>query len=790
VETKPNLDDLLDQWEQARDEGRTLTAEILCAESPELLEQLQEQIDKLRQMDQRLNSAHDATQLHGSTRQSPETTDRNAITRERPLLQTAFDGLVFHAQGGLGLVFQGTDLRLHRRVALKFMHKHLAEIPWARERFLLEAEITGRLDHPGIVPVHGVGMTESTRPFYAMRFIRGDTLDVAIAGYHRTSNIDLDSGQRSLDFRALLNRFISVCNTLAYAHNCGIVHRDVKPENIMLGRYAETLVVDWGLALAVDRDEMARQSGEKTIMPSSGSQAGTSSGGPAGTPAYMAPEQARDCDNVDRRADIYSLGVVLYKILCGQIPYSGTNALQILEKLKRGKYARPREVDSTVPPPLEAICLKAMATDPDARYETALELAADLDHWLADEPVTAYRESAGAAWNRWQRRHRTLAMALAGALALLALVASVSAVALGTYARSESTLRDAAEKAQQQSLGTSALLAAETVGREIDRRWELLERAALDPVLAELLNAINAKPTDDEGAQKIRAARQKLQDWLAALGTKSQKLGKFDSLFIVNQTGEQLARQPLDEGLTIGKNFARRDYFHGRGRDYFENETPPRQPIQRPHHCAVYLSTTEHALKIAFSVPIWSDPAGVPERRVLGVLGLSVLLNQFGGVLERKFPGQDVLLVDLRYDTVDKTPQQGLVLHATNLTTGQGQKPTLPRLGTGLIAQLQEHGAGQLWQNQQRARGAEIPPPGAPAASPPNAPTGNGNGIASGVFDSYVDPVGGGPGLELMAAYSEVLIPGRANNDERGGNDANLGTGWIVIVQQRIGGEK
>ncbi len=177
------------------------------------------------------------------------------------------------------MVFEGSDVRLHRNVALKFMHSHLAEMPWARERFLLEAEITGRLDHPGIVPVHGLGMTEAQRPFYAMRFIRGETFDLAIHRYHQPLTAQ-SASDRSLEFRALLTRFISVCNTLAYAHNCGIVHRDIKPDNIMLGRYAETLVVDWGLALAVDRDEKAKRSGEATLMPNSGSQAGGSSGGP------------------------------------------------------------------------------------------------------------------------------------------------------------------------------------------------------------------------------------------------------------------------------------------------------------------------------------------------------------------------------------------------------------------------------------------------------------------------------------------------------------------------------
>jgi serine/threonine-protein kinase len=779
VETQIALDDLLDQWEQARDTGQATSPEALCADRPELLEPLRAKIEILLRMNRRLNS-HDATQLHQSSRRDGKQPDRDSIPNERPQTQTGYEGLTFHAQGGLGLVFEATDLRLHRRVALKFMHQHLAEIPWARERFLLEAEVTGRLDHPGIVPVHGVGLTETGRPFYAMRFIRGETFDVAIGRYHRIG-AQVDPSTRSLEFRALLARFISVCNTLAYAHNCGIIHRDIKPENIMLGRYAETLVVDWGLALSVNRDEVAKRSGESTILPSSGSQAGTSTGGPAGTPAYMAPEQARDCDHVDRRADIYSLGVILYKILCGKLPYRGAHAMEVLEQLRQGKFARPSEVDASVPRSLEAICLRAMAREPDQRYATALELVADLEHWLADEPVAAYREPPVESWTRWLRKHRTLAMSLAGALAAVAILAIGSAIALGTLANSEAQLRGEAEQARtraelarKQSLRAAALLAAETVGREMDRRWELLEREASDPQLSSLLLALQADPAD-------QAAREKLQSWLTALGSKCQKTAKFDTLFIVNATGVQLAREPLEQGQTIGKNFSRRDYFHGRGRDYAETETVPLTPIQRPNHCAVYKSSSDHSLKIAFSVPIWSDKAVVPERHVLGVLGMSVELNQFGGVLQRKLPGkQSAMLVDLRPDLLAGKPLRGLVLHHPELEKQQSTGTGLPRLAEQLVAKLLERGVSALWEHQQHARwGDDFA--WSDAASSTHRPTPL---FVNELIEDFRDPVTAGENGSRLAAFSTVMIPGRATSEEGGGPEAALDSGWIVIVEE------
>jgi len=777
LNTLPSLDDLLDQWEEARARGESLDPAVLCEQAPKLLDTLRAKIEVLKKMDARLQDDPDATELHSSVRrQQRGTEDRAAILKERPQLQTGFENLRFHAQGGLGMVFEASDVRLHRNVALKFMHRHLAEMPWARERFMLEAEITGRLDHPGIVPVHGLGLTEAQRPFYAMRFIRGETYDLAIHRYHNPLSQQSVS-DRSLEFRGLLARFISVCNTLAYAHNCGIVHRDIKPDNIMLGRYAETLVVDWGLALAVDRDETAKKSGEATLMPSSGSQAGGSSGGPAGTPAYMAPEQARDCDHVDRRADIYSLGVVLYKILCGQLPFKDANSpLQMMELLQRGNFPKPSEIDSSIPPAVEAICLRAMATDPDKRYDTALDLAADLEHWLADEPVSVYREPRLTRIFRWGKNHQHIAFAIASVVLIALLSSLASAIGLGTYAQTESQLRANAEAARQQSLRSATLLAAEIVGREINRRWELLERETLDPELSQLLLKNETDPQD-------KSQSKLLQAWLTSVGGQNEKSMRFDTLFLVNAEGVQLARYPLDEGLTIGKSFAHRDYFHGRGRDDVEIErslAAKPKSIQRPHLSTLYQSSSDQSLKVAVSVPIWSDKPGVPERRILGVIGMSVELNRFGGILERKLPGNQIVeLIDLRFDELTGKPQRGLILHHPAL---QKKKFDIaPRLSADFIQSFLQKGVARLWESQQTARGnppqQNSPYDGAIPQEPVNE-----------LILDYIDPVDS-TRERWLAAYSTVWIAGRANNNEGGGPEAYLDTGWIVLVKERWANE-
>ena len=217
-------------------------------------------------------------------------------------------------------MFVAKDGRLNREVALKLIEESQAADPQSRARFLLEAEITGGLEHPGIVPVYALGENSDGRLFYAMRLVRGETLKERIRKFHNAGSIS----RQPVPFRQLLNHFVRICDIVAYAHSRGVLHRDLKPSNVMLGKFGETLVVDWGLAKPIEPSGESQPAvlDEVKLRPISGSSVkGTMHGATLGTPQYMSPEQALgQLERVGRVSDVYSLGATLYCILTGSPP--------------------------------------------------------------------------------------------------------------------------------------------------------------------------------------------------------------------------------------------------------------------------------------------------------------------------------------------------------------------------------------------------------------------------------------------------------------------------------------
>jgi serine/threonine protein kinase len=402
------VEELVAEWKRLNDAGQFVPAEELCSECPELLEEVAQRIDVL---DPQLGEETAAGDEIGMAATMVETGrgDSDEIGA-LGILQT-YRELRFHARGGLGEIYIADDTDLKREVVLKFIRGQHRNRRDANDQFRLEAEVTARLDHPGVVPVHGFGKTPDGRYCYAMKFIKGDTLESKVAEIHLPAKRGEDSifdSSRSVELRQLIAKFITVCQTLAYAHNRGILHRDIKPDNIMLGRFGETLVVDWGLALAVNRDDTARASGEETLMPtgSGGGSSSGSTGGAVGTPAYMSPEQAAGLPVLTPGVDVFSLGATLYKILVGRAPYRGDSARETLKLAQAGAWVPARELNSEIPAGLDAICSKALAVKLYDRYATALDMADDLEHWLADEPLEAMPENRLQTISRWTRKNR------------------------------------------------------------------------------------------------------------------------------------------------------------------------------------------------------------------------------------------------------------------------------------------------------------------------------------------------------------------------------------------------
>lgn len=449
-----------------------------------------------------------------------------------------------HAKGGLGEVFVAEDLELHREVALKEIQRQHADQDASRGRFVLEAEITGGLEHPGIVPVYGLGTYADGRPFYAMRFIKGDNLKHASDRFHQ-------AGARfdSLEFRQLLGRFIDVCNAVAYAHSRGVLHRDLKPGNIMLGKFGETLVVDWGLAKVVGRTDVASE--EPSLVPASGSGvAETMQGVAIGTPAFMSPEQASGkIAELGPATDVYSLGATLYALLTNRAPVSDDDLVRVLDKVRAGEIPHPREANAAIPKPLEAICLKAMARDPSDRYTTALALAADLEQWLADEPVACYREPFSVRAARWIKHHRTLVTS--GAVAMLLLLTSVTAglVLVSQYNRQLNVEKGKTEAAnvrladeKQKVEAVNGQLAQTNRDLEKANEQERAAREQAESILRFFEDKVlaAARPKDEDGGLGIDATIR------AAVDAAEP------------QIAEAFARQPLVEGAiraTLGVTY-------------------------------------------------------------------------------------------------------------------------------------------------------------------------------------------------------------------------------------------
>lgn len=307
------------------------------------------------------------------------------------------------AEGGIGRILEARDVRLNRVVAIKEL---LPGEDAVAPRFVREAEITARLEHPSIVPVHEAGYWPSGEPFFAMKLVSGRALS------------DVMKEAKTLPERlALLPHLLAVADAIAYAHSQGIMHRDLKPANILVGQFGETVVIDWGLAKDLKEEENAVAPDKPALLRPKSAHL-TMDGAIMGTPAYMPPEQAA-AKPVDERADVYAIGALLYRLLAGVAPYEGPDGLDVVAKVIEGPPLPLESRQKGIPEDLCAIVRKAMARKKEDRYPSAQELAEDLRRFQTGQIVGAHHYTRRQLLLRFVKRSKAPLSVAAIALAFL-----------------------------------------------------------------------------------------------------------------------------------------------------------------------------------------------------------------------------------------------------------------------------------------------------------------------------------------------------------------------------------
>jgi tetratricopeptide (TPR) repeat protein/predicted Ser/Thr protein kinase len=381
------LEEILDDWQTAFERGEDLSTAELCRDCPQLLPEVEQRVSELRRW---------------ARLASPGGTDTLAVDSGSTIVQPLVDGYDIERElgrGGMGVVYRAHDRGLNRTVALKMVlhgtHARHQDII----RFLAEAETAAQLQHHGIAQIFGTG-TANGLPYFVMEYVDGGPLADR-----------LKAGPMPLREAARISE--QLAEAVAYAHSAGVVHRDLKPNNIMLTSAGVPKVTDFGLA--------------KRLRSDSGL---TTTGAVLGTPSYMPPEQAQgDLNRVGPAADVYSLGAILYEMLTGRPPFWATDALKTLDLVRSSPPTRPRSDNPAVPRDLETICLKCLEKDPPKRYATAEALADDLRRYQDGRAILARQVGVAERVGRWAKRHPSVATLLAVVFGLLVTVAVGAVVA-------------------------------------------------------------------------------------------------------------------------------------------------------------------------------------------------------------------------------------------------------------------------------------------------------------------------------------------------------------------------
>lgn len=482
------------------------------------------------------------------------------------------------ARGGMGAILEIWDEDLRRRLAMKVALNRTGDTEEqsagakAEEldrrvlaRFLEEAQVTGQLDHPGIVPVHELGLDENGHVFFTMRLVKGRDLERVFEQVRKE--------REGWSVTRCLGVLLKVCEAMAYAHSRGVIHRDLKPANIMVGRFGEVYVMDWGIARVQGHQDQhdltlaAKKENEGPLVaidPRSDASGETSTelytmdGDVVGTPAYMAPEQARgQLESLDARTDVYSMGAMLYQLLAGTAPYipkdEQKSGGQVLIELVQGPPKPLESLTAEIPAELVAICEKAMAREASDRYQTMSDLAEDLRAFLEDRVVLAYETGAVAETRKWIRRNKPLATSLLAGIVALAtgLLATLilknraddNAVLAETRRKeSEAAAKEASlqmQNAQRQSEITQAvnsflnddLLAAVAP-----------EHEGIDVTVREVLNAAGTRLDDRFEGQPLVEAELRM-----TIGKSFDRLGEYEPARVHAERAREIRTEELGE---------------------------------------------------------------------------------------------------------------------------------------------------------------------------------------------------------------------------------------------------
>ena len=427
-------------------------------------------------------------------------------------------------RGGMGIVHQARDLRIVRNVAMKVIK---TSSQFSREnvlRFVDEAQLTGQLQHPNIIPVYELGLDEYGEVFYTMKYVKGTTLDQIL----RRIREGEESAIKNFPLATLLTVFQKMCDAVAYAHSMGVVHRDLKPDNVMIGAYGEVLVMDWGLAKKMASGMHDEHLGDTPpqMPPSDLRGFETLNGLIVGTPPYISPEAARgELDRIDPRSDIYVLGTILYAILTLRPPFPGKEFGELIEQIVSGQFSHPTSYSqpanplrpSEPPPPgpdgvncvlshlpgrrvpegLAAIVVKAMASELEVRYQSVAELQADILSWQGGFAPKAERAGIGRQLILWAGRHKANVVIFGIFFVLLNTALAVFVFSLKherDHAReSETAARESAEMLSQALTDLRGV--APVFAKEAE---DLVKKKDLDAALARIESAIRQLPNEPD----------------------------------------------------------------------------------------------------------------------------------------------------------------------------------------------------------------------------------------------------------------------------------------------------